>query len=495
MRRLALLGLLIAGCSTAGPSSKKTPSPTVYVVVWFDTEDYLLRADDDAILRNATFFTNEGLRATFKVVGEKARVLEQRKRTDVLAALGKHEIGFHSNFHSVHPTPAQYLSALGWDEGVAEFERKEGPGEEDLRRIFGVNPTCYGQPGSSWGPQAFGAMRKWGMKAYLDTGSHVGLDGRPHYYCGLFTMYQLTHTLRTGLGGDKDLEIAKEKFRKSHEKLMQEGGGLVSIFYHPCEFVHREFWDSIFKNGVNPPREQWTPPPQKTPEESKVAYETFEAWIRYIKSFPHVKFITAGEAAAVYHDAAVGRLFDTRELRAIAAAVGDDVTFQRHADYALTAAEILLVLNMAAVQSAEHPIPVPTFLAPPLGPTEPAPPLAGPVTVSWSQFSRTTRDVHDYLSDHGRVPSTVWLGSIGVPPEAYLAALARVLPQMLDRTSSETVEIRPAKLGCARYVADDSPRIFGWLFPEGFHAPAMMELARRQSWTVKPAILDPSRSE
>jgi hypothetical protein len=488
MRRLALLGLLIAGCSTAPSTTAKAPEPTVYVVVWFDTEDYLLRADDDAILRNATFFTDEGLKATFKVVGEKARVLEQRKRTDVIAALKKHEIGFHSNLHSVHPTPAQYLSALGWDEGIAEFERKEGPGLEDVRRIFGVNPTCYGQPGSSWGPQAFGAMRKWGMKAYLDTGSHVALEGKPHYYCGLLTMYRLTHTLRTGLGGEKDLEIAKDKFKKSHEQLLKEGGGLVSVFYHPCEFVHKQFWDAIFKNGVNPPREEWTPPPQKTPEESKVAYETFESWIRYIKTFPNVKFITASEAAAVYHDRALGMTIPSRMLSEIAAAVGDEVTFQRRGDLAFTAAEILLLLNRAAENQL-----VAALSSSPLGPTDPPSALTAPVTVSWSQFSRSIKDVNAYLERHGRVPSTVWLGSVGVPPEAYLAALAREFSAIMKGHPPQTVEIRPTKLGCGKYVADDSPKIFGWLFPEGFHAPAMMELARRQSWTVKPAILDLTR--
>lgn len=480
--------LALAACSAAPTVPRKAPTPTVYVVLWFDTEDYLLPADDDATLRNATFLTGEGLRATFKVVGEKARVLEQRKRWDVIAALKKHEIGYHSNLHSVHPTPAQYLSGLGWDEGVAEFERREGPGLEDVRRILGADATCYGQPGSSWGPQAFGALRKRGVKAYLDTGSHVGLGGRPHYYCGLLTMYQLTHTLRTGLGGEKDLEAAKERFRKSREELLREGGGLVSIFYHPCEFVHRRFWDSIFRNGVNPPREEWTPPPQKTPEESRVAYETFESWIRYIKSFPDVKFITATEAAGHYFDNALTRWFDPRELRSIAADVGDNVTFQRRGDYALTAAEILLVLNTSIGQA----FPLAAFNQSPLGPTEPPPGLAAPVTVRWSQFQRTVRDVDAYLQGHGRVPSTVWLGSVGVPPEAYLAALARVFPQVLDRKPPETVEIRPAKLGCAAHVADDSPKIFGWLFPEGFHAPAMMELARRQSWTIKPALLDAS---
>jgi hypothetical protein len=398
MRRMIVMaGLFAVGCSTA-PTSLAAPAPTVYVVVWFDTEDYLLQADDDAILRNATFMTNEGLKGTFKVVGEKARVLEQRGRADVIAALKKHEIGFHSNFHSVHPTPAQYLSALGWDEGMAEFERREGPGLEDVRRIFGVNPSCYGQPGSSWGPQAFGAMRKWGMKAYLDTGSHVSLDGRPHYYCGLLTMYRLTHTLRTGLGGDKDLQVAKEKFDKSREQLLKEGGGLVSIFYHPCEFVHRQFWDSIFKNGANPPREEWTPPPQKSPEESKVAYETFESWIRYIKSCPDVKFITAGEAAELYRDRSRSRKFQHLELREIAEAVGDQVNYQERGDYALSPAEIFLLLGFLltfdppkGATTVRFEIPKMQFPDSIDGPSEPGPALATPFTVSWSQYARTVR--------------------------------------------------------------------------------------------------------
>jgi hypothetical protein len=504
MRRMILLaGLFAVGCATAPPT--KPTGPTVYVVLWFDTEDYLLRADDDAILRNATFLTQENLRATFKVVGEKARVLEQRKRTDVIDALKKHEIGFHSNFHSVHPTPAQYLSGLGWDEGMAEFERREGPGLEDVRRILGANPSCYGQPGSSWGPQAFGAMRKWGMKAYLDTGSHVSLDGKPHYYCGLLTMYRLTHTLRTGLGGDKDLQAAKEKFDKSHEQLLQEGGGLVSVFYHPCEFVHKQFWDSIFKNGANPPREEWTPPPQKTPEESKVAYETFESWIRYIKSFPDVKFITASEAAALYADKVRGRKFSQPELREIAEAVGDQVNFQVRQDYALSPADIFGLLGaLAPLDEAVrkiHPggaaIRHDTWVTAPAepvdGPSEPGPALAAPIRVGWSQYARTVKWAMDYMGHHHRIPSTVWLGSTGVPPEAFYTSLARVALSLLDGQIPETVEIRPATFAIGARVADDSPKIWGWLFPEGWHAPQMMALARRQAWTIKPAILDASR--
>src|ERR1039457_940677 len=118
----------------------------VYVVLWFDTEDYIEPAADDAALRIAQDLTGLGVRATFKIVGEKARVLEQRGRWDVVRALAVHDIGYHTNFHSIPPAPSVYLRDFGWVEGAAEFERREAGGALDVERIFGVRPSCYGQP-------------------------------------------------------------------------------------------------------------------------------------------------------------------------------------------------------------------------------------------------------------------------------------------------------------------------------------------------------------
>src|SRR6266851_9488652 len=289
-------------------------SAKVYVILWFDTEDYILPASDDAALRVAELLTKENIRATFKVVGEKARTLERRGRTDVITALQKHEIGYHSNWHSVQPSPAMYLSNLGWDDGVEEFDRREKPGYDDVKRIFGVAPSCYGQPGSSWGPQSFGAMRKWGMQVYLDAGSHVRLNDRPHYYCGILTLYKLAHTIRADLA-KPDLKEAEERFQEAHKKLLAEGGGVVSIVYHPCEFVHKEFWDGVnFRKGANPPREQWKLPPTKTPAETSLAFQVFENYIRFIKHLPEVQFITASEAAQIYRDKARGRDFPDADI-------------------------------------------------------------------------------------------------------------------------------------------------------------------------------------
>src|SRR5262245_20281268 len=210
-RSIARIGLsLIAACilnlHVTAPAHADESNAKVYVILWFDTEDYILPASDDAALRVADFLSREEIRATFKVVGEKARTLERRGRTDVIAALKKHEIAFHANWHSVQPSPAMYLANLGWDEGVAEFLRREGPGFEDVKRIFGQSPTCYGQPGSSWGPQSYGAMKKWGMQVYLDAGSHVRLNDKPYYYCGILNLYKLAHTLRTDLTGEVALK-------------------------------------------------------------------------------------------------------------------------------------------------------------------------------------------------------------------------------------------------------------------------------------------------
>ena len=59
----------------------QSPTP-IYVTLWFDTEDYVLPQSDDAAKRLAEILTRLEVKGTFKVVGEKARVLEQRGRKD-----------------------------------------------------------------------------------------------------------------------------------------------------------------------------------------------------------------------------------------------------------------------------------------------------------------------------------------------------------------------------------------------------------------------------
>ena len=265
--------------------------------------DYLSPNADDVTLRLCQFLTRELVKAVFKVVGERALTMERRGRTDVIEALKLPEIGFHSRWHSVQPTPAQYLSTCGWDEGVLEFDRREKPGYDAVARIFGQTPSCYGQPGSSWGPQSYGAMRKWGMPVYLDEAQQVGLNKKPFYYDGALNLFNLEFRPRADLRAADKYEAAEDRFLEMRKKIQKEGGGIISIYYHPTEWCTNQFWDGAnFNKGANPPREEWVLPKQKTAEETKVAFEVFENYVRFMKRFPDVKFITARDAVKIWHD-------------------------------------------------------------------------------------------------------------------------------------------------------------------------------------------------
>ncbi|HTI69863.1 MAG TPA: hypothetical protein VMF06_07845 [Candidatus Limnocylindria bacterium] len=236
-RWFCLLGGLMLGLSV----SNVRGSGNVNVLLWFDTEDYLLPADDDAAKRLAVMLSERGIQATFKVVGEKARVLEKRGRKDVIEALQKHDIGYHANLHSVHPTPSEYLADCGWLDGVAEFARREGGGAADVRRIFQRDTlSCYGQPGASWGSQAYGALPSigvmpHGVPCYVDEDSHIKLDGKPFWYAGGLTVFNMAPNFtRMELHDPGAVEPANRAFDAMATRLRSEGGGLISIYYHPC---------------------------------------------------------------------------------------------------------------------------------------------------------------------------------------------------------------------------------------------------------------------
>src|SRR3989454_1925464 len=315
-RLLTLVQLLFWGvllCFHQTAAGAQEPNPHINLILWFDTEDYLLPADDDASKRLAEMLSERKIRATFKVVGEKARVLEQRGRRDVIAALKKHDIGYHANFHSVHPTPSEYLAECGLLDGIAEFVRREGSGAADVRRIFAVHTlSCYGQPGSSWAAQAIAALPQIGIApsgvpCYVDEGTHIGLHGKPFWYAGALVVYDMApNYTRMELHDPAAVEPAKRKFTAIANRLRsEEGSGLISIFYHPCEWVHREFWDGVnFRRGANPPREQWQRPPQRPAEETEAAFKRFAEYIDHIRSISGVQFVTASDLPGLYPDPA-----------------------------------------------------------------------------------------------------------------------------------------------------------------------------------------------
>lgn len=478
---LFLFLLLLASPAAAGDA---------YVVFWFDTEDYLTPESDDAALRLARILSRHGIRGTFKLTGEKARVLAKRRRNDVIEALRRHDIGYHTDFHSVQPAPAVYLERLGWDEGVEEFYRRESAGAKDVARILQRPLSCYGQPGNSWAPQTYPALKSMGIPVYLDSGRHVGLNEDMFWFAGLLNFYNLGKKgtrLRLGQNPEENLARAKAEFNAVFEQLRSSPGpgSVISIIYHPWEFVEAKAWDAVnFSYGAYPPREQWRAAPLKAPAEMERDYEAFDKYVGYIASRPGVKFAAGSDLTTLYPDRARDRSFSRQQVLELAQGYRPRVSFWQSpaGDVALSAAEVLSLL-LQALDPGRNSFRAENWMGP-------------------RHRGRTTRradlarwEIQDagektlaYARATGYLPGEVWAGAETVSPEDFMATVA----QALVTPEATAVPVVQAEFLPARYVADDAENLWGWLIhPKGMRASNLMELARLQSWTLKPAILKP----
>jgi hypothetical protein len=328
----------------------------------------------------------------------------------------------------------------------------------------------------------------------------VGLNGEPFWYGGLLNLFNLRDGAKLRPNPDwSNLAEAKASFQDIYLRLIPQSGtgagGVVSVNFHPCEFIHREFWDAVnFARGANPAAQDWKLPAVKTPDESEKAFRYFQDLITYIKSFPRVEFITASKALQLFHDTAERRVYSNDELSSLASQVTSAVSYQTHDRYLLAASEVFYLLSTFVAQIVRRSAPEPILLeGTPYGPASPPPPrLEAKLEVPWSQFARTAVDVQDFLKKNSQVPSAVWFGSRAVPPESYLPALAQVATQLLAPAEPpESVSVGPGELAVASFVAEDSPELWDLIiFPPGFHAPEMMKLAKLQAWTLKPARLE-----
>jgi hypothetical protein len=461
--RFLIVFFLLASCLLArGP---------VYVVLWFDTEDYIDPAADDAALRIANDLSALGVRATFKLVGEKARVLESRQRADVIQALLKHAIGFHSNWHSLHPTPAEYLRRFGYLEGADEFQRRESPGAADIQRIFGVMPICYGQPGSSWGPQSNLGLRRMGIPVYLDEGDQVGLDEQPFWYGGLLYVFHMgKNQFRAELNVGQEDTAAYRRFDDAVASLSSGNGGVISIYYHPTEFVTTEFWDAVnFAHGAMPARKDWVRPPQRTAEDSERCFHVLHEFVKHMKETPGVRFITAQDLLQIYDAPLPPPVVDSRT---IAEHLARQITFLNAGNAVLSPADMLIQLLHLEPQVVDGP----TAHGLTTWPSE---------TIPERLFERAEKDTVAFITQNHRLPNQVFIAAETLSLPDFTATLAAHI-----LNPAPVVHVVRGRIAFDQYFATDAQKSFNWpIHPVGFRAPELLELGRLQGWTLKPARL------
>ena len=424
-------------------------------------------------------------------------MLEQRGRRDVIAALKKHEIGYHSNTHSGQPTIAVYLQHAGWDEGVAEFYRREEQGVRDVTRIFGTTPTCYGQPGAAWAPQTYPALTQAGhrdvprrSRSCRHRRSAVLL--RRHAE----RLQDAVDAGAHGADGGTGLADGKATFTKAYDALRARGGGTISVYYHPNEWVQTEFWDGVnFSGGANPPRSEWKPPGTRPPAETEAAFRDFAAYLALHES--------AARRAVRHRERSDAHLQGCRALEIVHPRRPRRAGSRRCRQRSRSKSETATSSRRRHLRAAEHGSRIvrgsPGHLPP----------------------RRRSRSCMDRRANSNPLKAHrsrgLCLGGVRGrrPRRRRVPAVARTscrprsgsdrktcrLPTILRRSLAASrpsptsgrppaqVERRTGRFTADQYVAADSPKLWSWpIFPPGFHAPDIMTLARLQAWTLKPAL-------
>lgn len=459
----------------------------VRVFIWFDVEDYVTPESDIALGRVLEILGRHGCRATLKLVGEKVRGLQRRGHHDILAALRSQDIGYHTDYHSKPPTVAQYALEGDWAGGVAEFMRRERNGLETLTGAFGRRPTCYGQPGGSWAPHVYPALRTWDIPVYLDAGPWVGLDGSAHRYCGILNLMRLQHTYSIGIS--RGLGAVQERSAQLGQivQRMQHTGGEISLYAHECEFVTSEFWDAVnYGRGRDTPRSEWKPAALRSTEDTEERYAALEYLLRAMASFPNTDHVVSSQAPALYPDRAATKSFSPAEIARLGESMIDQVTHQRCDGAWLSPAEVLsLVVRLLAerARAGSWPEQVPyRYIDGPTGP--PHVESTGKALAQDDVFGTCLYESAS-MDLHGQMPTEVQVGRTWLSPAGFLATIGAVLPRWVAGDDADAALVR-GQFSQAAYIPDHVP--WDWVvFPPDFSADGLLPVAKLQAWTLKPA--------
>ncbi|RAP76557.1 hypothetical protein [Paenibacillus montanisoli] len=449
----------------------------IHVMLWFDTEDYITHEAEDALLGLLTMLNSRKIKGIFKIVGEKARKLERNTRADILKQLMPHEIGYHTNFHSLHPTVSEYSEKFGFAEGAQEFEWREREGLDDVTRITGMTSKCYGQPGYSWAPQSFPALRKWGIPVYLDVHDQITLDNKPFWYGGMLNLTDIKGIMRMELTKN-GLQEGIREFDRMYDMLMQENGGFISIYYHPCEFACTGFWDGVnYNHGQNTPRDQWQPAPLRQAGEMEAYIEMLGSFLDYTLSKPNVAYITSEEA--LHMEKSNRTALEASDVRALAAATSHDLTYQVYNGYSLSASDLHSLFCKYLLGEDL----VPELIYGPEHEVE----SDRSVNVDVSAIIKAISVEYPRVLAYKQLPDYFTVAGFRINPVDLTCTLASIISKELNDV--DRVEMIAGALKPKMHARTDECWGPKWSpFPQDLKVPNLVRQSQLQTWTLKPAI-------
>jgi len=483
--RIALLVILLI----AGACSDRVEKPKAFLVVTFDTEDYVTpeaEKIDDIPKWLAETMTEEGVTGTFFVIGEKARSLEKRGRRDVIAAMARHDIGSHTDLGSIHPTVTEKLERAGWDDGVRVMSEQESAGIEELGRIFGVPVTTLARHGGSYGPQLVCALGRIGA-GYQ--GSPAKLPGHDVvWFCNALNFSAQYAVSDDAYYRDDLFEPVFDRLKKELPGEIRKAGVLALFAGHPTKIRAEEFWDLNFYYGKNTPPDEWRTPRLRPQETMATAQKNFRRMMRWLKERDDIEITTYRALMDTY--GAQKETMTGKELRAIAAAALEKNALAPIGD--LSPAEAFSALARAIAGHQESGKLTQTLRTiHSLGPVEMPPGKPGISSLGLLDVYALARAANDHVEKSGLLPASLEAGGGPIGTGSLFALFCTVfldLDSGRPRPTYDVPDFEPYPRTNEKPIIEEIEGYKTWpVHRPDLDMSRIVELTRLQLWTLKPA--------
>ncbi len=442
----------------------------VQVLLSFDTEDYTSPLSDDAIYQLAMILAGQGVRGCFNFVGELAKTLRERGRTDIFEAMKAHEIDYHSYRHTWHPTMVEYTDSEDWEAGYKRFLQEESEGAQWVKDIFGVDRLwAFVPPGNCIAPQAIYGTPELDMPIY--SGSlFKETGGAGIWYCNALNLennFYIDHVLLT-----EGLEGVKSRIEEWSEWQR------VIICCHPNIIPFTEYWDAVNLKGNNLVEwGAWKHPPVRPPEDVERFYADFAAAIRLIKEDGRFEFVTYEQLWKSIPNAQ--RSIPLQKLKALLAKAAERFFYQVDEEGSYSLADLFLAsAHYLSGRNGTY------FAGKAMGPMREPAGIEVPTVVT----AKAVRAAAAGLANLSEVPDRISIPDperpdLFIGPADFIAAAAGVLD---GKASVTLVPARQMPDTSGFYRFDDFQLANTWMYPENFKDRWVTRRLKWQAWTIRP---------
>ncbi len=488
------------------------------VFICFDTEDPINPEADDALLKLAKLYHRAGLPACFFMIGEKARVLRERGRKDVLDALRGHEIEYHGNYGFEFPEPALvYGNRDPWDQAVQKALVYETPGLCDVAEITGQFPVATCQHQNNHSPATTHAMCQTGVKVW-NGGLGADMDGLG-WCLGMFMVPR--HARRVSSQGSwssfqfdpdrprrrplaMDPKVELKQFQQRFDAQLEQGHSHIIIIGHPTCWAMAEWWGWYdwslpFRHagkasvaGTYPHGRRWERSVTRSPTDRDAHLAWTAAAARWLAKRSDIRVTTFADILTEHADPP-GLWLSGARVRSIAKQILNRFDHTKTAGTTLSAADALFVLaQYIEFMLQQHRRPAHIQIRRTLGPVEEVFISNAPVTFSRANLLISARQLVHYVNAHGRLPPAIRAHNIDCGPGELLLGLAQAVAakSLPDRV---TVQPTAGVPECAAMPCFARATAASISAPPGYEPTQIHMQGRQQSWSYRPAVRQTGR--